>query len=157
MGKIGLRGAHCTSHRGNETYGQSGNLEKDEGWSVSRECRSVIPSPLKELCDTTADTEPATPARGPLVHEEALVEALESGKGTYESRSQPYRRIKPIVKRAAIDVFEFEPEISPGLRKNPNVVGDLPLLFIPLPSDPLALDPITARRVLHRYTPETHE
>lgn len=38
-------------------------------------------------------------SRGPVIHEEALVEALESGK----------------VLRAALDVFEFEPEIHPRI------------------------------------------
>ncbi|OCF40628.1 oxidoreductase [Kwoniella heveanensis CBS 569] len=44
-------------------------------------------------------------ARGPVVKEDDLVEALESGK----------------VMRAALDVFENEPEVHPGLMKNPNV------------------------------------
>ncbi|WVQ99017.1 hypothetical protein IAU59_006149 [Kwoniella sp. CBS 9459] len=44
-------------------------------------------------------------SRGPVVKEDDLVEALESGK----------------VMRAALDVFENEPEVHPGLRKNPNV------------------------------------
>ncbi|KAK8869504.1 hypothetical protein IAR55_000069 [Kwoniella newhampshirensis] len=44
-------------------------------------------------------------ARGPVVVEDELVKALDSGK----------------VRRAALDVFENEPEVHPGLLKNPNV------------------------------------
>ncbi|WVF71887.1 hypothetical protein IAT40_006697 [Kwoniella sp. CBS 6097] len=44
-------------------------------------------------------------SRGPVVKEDDLVEALESGK----------------VMRAALDVFENEPDVHPGLLKNPNV------------------------------------
>jgi len=45
-------------------------------------------------------------ARGPVIHEKALLEALEKGE----------------IKGAALDVFEFEPEISAGLLKLDNVV-----------------------------------
>ena len=45
-------------------------------------------------------------ARGAHVHEEALVEALKSG----------------IIAGAALDVYEFEPQVSAELRKLPNVV-----------------------------------
>ncbi|TRM63135.1 D-isomer specific 2-hydroxyacid dehydrogenase [Schizophyllum amplum] len=41
-------------------------------------------------------------SRGPVIHEQALVDALESGK----------------VLRAALDVFEFEPQVHPGLIKS---------------------------------------
>ncbi|WWD16235.1 hypothetical protein CI109_100661 [Kwoniella shandongensis] len=44
-------------------------------------------------------------SRGQVVVESELVDALESGK----------------VRRAALDVFENEPEVHPGLLKNPNV------------------------------------
>jgi lactate dehydrogenase-like 2-hydroxyacid dehydrogenase len=45
-------------------------------------------------------------ARGPIIDEAALVEALDSGK----------------VFSAGLDVFEEEPKIHPGLLKNPNAV-----------------------------------
>ena len=45
-------------------------------------------------------------SRGPVVDEQALAEALKSG----------------IIKGAAIDVFENEPELAPGLAKLENVV-----------------------------------
>lgn len=45
-------------------------------------------------------------ARGPVLDEEALVMALESGRVT----------------SAGLDVFENEPEIHPGLLRNPNVI-----------------------------------
>lgn len=45
-------------------------------------------------------------ARGPVIDEAALVEALDSGK----------------VYSAGLDVFENEPEIHPGLARNENVV-----------------------------------
>ena len=45
-------------------------------------------------------------ARGAHVHEEALIEALKSG----------------IIAGAALDVYEFEPQVSAELRKLPNVV-----------------------------------
>ncbi|KJZ77631.1 hypothetical protein HIM_02808 [Hirsutella minnesotensis 3608] len=45
-------------------------------------------------------------ARGPIIDEDALVKALESGK----------------VRSVGLDVFEKEPEIHPGLIKNPNAV-----------------------------------
>lgn len=45
-------------------------------------------------------------ARGPVMDEAALVEALDSGK----------------VRSAGLDVYEEEPKIHPGLIKNPNVI-----------------------------------
>ncbi|KAF9034007.1 hypothetical protein BDZ89DRAFT_1012189 [Hymenopellis radicata] len=55
--------------------------------------------------DTLALTKPGVlivnTSRGPVVHEQALVDALESGH----------------VARAALDVFEFEPEIHPRLKE----------------------------------------
>jgi glyoxylate reductase len=45
-------------------------------------------------------------ARGAIVDEEALVQALESGK----------------VASAGLDVFENEPNIHPGLAANPHVL-----------------------------------
>ncbi|EKU48978.1 2-hydroxyacid dehydrogenase family protein [Staphylococcus massiliensis] len=45
-------------------------------------------------------------ARGPIVHEEALVEALQN----------------KTIEGAALDVFEFEPEITEGLKSLDNVV-----------------------------------
>ncbi|ANB11147.1 Gor1p [Sugiyamaella lignohabitans] len=45
-------------------------------------------------------------ARGAVIDEEALVQALESGK----------------VSNVGLDVFEFEPKIHPGLLANPNAV-----------------------------------
>ncbi|EFE40596.1 hypothetical protein TRV_04646 [Trichophyton verrucosum HKI 0517] len=45
-------------------------------------------------------------ARGPVLDEEALVMALESGRVT----------------SAGLDVFENEPKIHPGLLRNPNVI-----------------------------------
>jgi len=44
-------------------------------------------------------------SRGAIIHEQALVDALKSGK----------------VKAAALDVVENEPEVHPELRKMPNV------------------------------------
>lgn len=45
-------------------------------------------------------------ARGSIIDEEALVQALDSGK----------------VYSAGLDVFEEEPKIHPGLVRNPNVM-----------------------------------
>ena len=45
-------------------------------------------------------------ARGPVVDEKALIEALE----------------KDIIRGAALDVFEFEPKLSRGLKKLPDVI-----------------------------------
>lgn len=45
-------------------------------------------------------------ARGPVIHEKALIEALEKGE----------------IKGAALDVFEFEPKVSAELLKMDNVV-----------------------------------
>lgn len=45
-------------------------------------------------------------ARGPVLDEEALVMALESGRVT----------------SAGLDVFEDEPQIHPRLLRNPNVI-----------------------------------
>jgi glyoxylate reductase len=45
-------------------------------------------------------------ARGPVMDENALVKALEEG----------------IVRSCGLDVFEKEPEVHPGLLKNPNVL-----------------------------------
>jgi glyoxylate reductase len=45
-------------------------------------------------------------SRGPVIDEKALVEALKSGK----------------IKGAALDVFEEEPKLAPGLEELPNVV-----------------------------------
>lgn len=45
-------------------------------------------------------------ARGAVLHEEALVKALDSGK----------------VFSAGLDVYEEEPKIHPGLVRNPNVL-----------------------------------
>ena len=44
-------------------------------------------------------------ARGPVVHEQALVDALQNGT----------------IAGAALDVFEFEPEVHPALLQMPNV------------------------------------
>jgi lactate dehydrogenase-like 2-hydroxyacid dehydrogenase len=60
-------------------------------------------------------------ARGPVVNEQDLVDALESGKGQLSGLA-----ILMAVMRAALDVFEHEPEIHPKLRENKNVVS---LLF----------------------------
>jgi glyoxylate reductase len=45
-------------------------------------------------------------ARGPVIDESALVDALDSGK----------------VRSVGLDVFEEEPHIHPGLISNPNVL-----------------------------------
>lgn len=45
-------------------------------------------------------------ARGAVIDEEALVQALDSGK----------------VFSAGLDVFEEEPKVHPGLVRNPNVI-----------------------------------
>ena len=45
-------------------------------------------------------------ARGPIIDEAALVEALDSGK----------------VASAGLDVYEEEPKVHPGLMGNPNVM-----------------------------------
>jgi glyoxylate reductase len=45
-------------------------------------------------------------ARGAVMDEDALVEALESGQ----------------VSSAGLDVYEFEPQVHPGLLKNPRVL-----------------------------------
>lgn len=45
-------------------------------------------------------------ARGAVMDEDALVQALDSGK----------------VRSAGLDVFENEPEVHPGLISNPNVM-----------------------------------
>jgi D-3-phosphoglycerate dehydrogenase len=45
-------------------------------------------------------------ARGAVIDEEALVQALDSGK----------------VCSAGLDVFEDEPNVHPGLMRNPNVM-----------------------------------
>ncbi|MDF2924853.1 MAG: D-isomer specific 2-hydroxyacid dehydrogenase NAD-binding [Paenibacillaceae bacterium] len=45
-------------------------------------------------------------ARGPLVHEEALLHALQSG----------------IIAGAALDVYEFEPQVTEGLKQLDNVI-----------------------------------
>ncbi|WP_438444555.1 2-hydroxyacid dehydrogenase family protein [Gorillibacterium sp. sgz5001074] len=45
-------------------------------------------------------------ARGPLVHEEALLEALE----------------RKVIAGAALDVYEFEPQVTEGLKKLDNVI-----------------------------------
>lgn len=45
-------------------------------------------------------------ARGAVMDEEALVQALDSGK----------------VYSAGLDVFEEEPKVHPGLVRNPNVI-----------------------------------
>jgi glyoxylate reductase len=45
-------------------------------------------------------------ARGAVIDEDALVQALDSGK----------------VRSAGLDVFEEEPAIHPGLLRNPNVM-----------------------------------
>jgi len=45
-------------------------------------------------------------SRGPVVDEKALVEALKKGE----------------IKAAGLDVYEFEPNLAPGLAQLPNVV-----------------------------------
>ncbi len=71
-----------------------------------------------------------------MIKEDDLVEALESGKG--ESLSilgimirEPSLTHPPLaVMRAALDVFENEPEIHPKLMTNPNVVSDHATAFV---------------------------
>ena len=59
-------------------------------------------------------------ARGPIVDDEALVRALDSGKGM----SSPLKwEVLIIVRRAALDVFTNEPEIHPGLINDYRVVS----------------------------------
>ena len=60
-------------------------------------------------------------SRGPVVVEADLVEALESGQGKSSEFIQSIILIK--VMRAALDVFEKEPDVYPGLLSNPNVVS----------------------------------
>ena len=59
-------------------------------------------------------------ARGPVVNEADLVEALESGKGGADGQSD--RAWLMAVLRAGLDVFETEPDIHPGLKSSRNVV-----------------------------------
>lgn len=55
------------------------------------------------------------------MNEQHLVDALESGKGElYRDFSCCW--VLSTVARAALDVFEFEPEIHPKLKENKNVV-----------------------------------
>jgi hydroxypyruvate reductase 1 len=49
----------------------------------------------------------STPPRGPLVDEAALVEHCRANPGF----------------RAALDVFENEPDLAPGLTELPNIIG----------------------------------
>lgn len=57
-------------------------------------------------------------SRGPVVDEAALVAALKAGTTTAAGGVPP----KAGIKGAALDVFENEPNLSPGLSELPNVV-----------------------------------
>ena len=60
-------------------------------------------------------------ARGPIVNDEALVRALDSGKGMRPLCYPGWMLI--IVRRTALDVFTNEPEIHPGLINDYRVVS----------------------------------
>ena len=64
-------------------------------------------------------------ARGPIVDDEALVRALDSGKGMRPLCYIGWMLI--IVRRAALDVFTNEPEIHPGLINDYRVVSPHPV------------------------------
>jgi phosphoglycerate dehydrogenase-like enzyme len=70
-----------------------------------------------------------------VIKEDDLVEALESGKGESLSilgimSDLPLAHSLLVVTRAALDVFENEPEIHPKLMTNPNVVSDHATAFV---------------------------
>lgn len=62
-------------------------------------------------------------ARGQVVEEQALVDALKSGRGELLGFGGQRRELILTVMRAALDVFEKEPEVHPELLTNPNVVS----------------------------------
>jgi glyoxylate reductase len=66
-----------------------------------------------------------TIARGQVVDEQALVDALKSGRGEgiLSPAYEPQWLKLIVVMRAALDVFEKEPQVHPELLTNPNVVS----------------------------------
>ena len=68
----------------------------------------------KQLAKMKASAFLINMARGPVVHEQALVDALLEDK----------------IAGAALDVFEFEPEVHPALLQMPNVCPDAPISVV---------------------------
>jgi lactate dehydrogenase-like 2-hydroxyacid dehydrogenase len=74
-------------------------------------------------------------ARGPCIEEQALVDALASGKGRSTAGCVESSELTCLlVRRAALDVFEHEPNVHADLLSNPNVVS---LAIHPLCPQPL--------------------
>ncbi|CDZ97707.1 glycerate-and formate-dehydrogenase [Phaffia rhodozyma] len=71
---------------------------------LTEETRHVLSD--REFAKMKNDVIIVNTARGPVIHEDALVRALDSGK----------------VLRAALDVFEFEPSVHPGLKSSPKTI-----------------------------------